>query len=64
MTCQDDTGVEGVAVEKNPGQKTIKVGKRLASSKIKQEHHETREEANEAMEANASNLKVDAVDQA
>ena len=56
--------MEGVATKKNKNnEKTMKVGKRLASKLLKQREHESKEDAEAAQEKGKENLKVEAVTQ-
>lgn len=56
-------GTEGIAVQKNPKQKTLKVGKKLASKLIKQRQHETKEDAQECHDKAKEGLTASGVDQ-
>ena len=60
---KDELGVEGIATKKKGGEKTMKVGKRLASKLVKRSEHETKEDAEASQEKGKENLKVDAVTQ-
>ncbi|CAK9086276.1 unnamed protein product [Durusdinium trenchii] len=54
----DDEGQEGVAIEKNPGQKVITLGKKVSTSKVKHVDHDSKQEAADAHEKARSNLQV------
>lgn len=61
-TLQDDTGVEGVAVNRFPKQKVLKVGKRLAAEKVKMQHHDNKEDHQETYDKMSSQMKVNSID--
>lgn len=56
-------GNEGVAIKKDPGVKTLKIGKKLASTLVKQRAHDSREEAAEAHQKAKEGLAVASADE-
>lgn len=62
---EDDTGEEGVAVDKHPeGQKTIVMGKRFAVEKGRREVHDSVEEQRESQKKLAEKIQVKSTTQA
>lgn len=62
--CEDESGVEGVAVKCRPdGQKLIVVGKRFSAESVKQQQHENKEDQLEAHQKQSRSMQVNAVDQ-
>lgn len=64
LHSQDDEGNEGIAVAKNPGEKLLRIGKKMASTLVRQKQHDSKDEAKEEQEKGAKALKVKGVDQA
>lgn len=62
--AEDDQGVEGVAIKKNPGEKVMKVGKKVAANKIRSVQHEDKDSMNSAHEDASRDLVVQAQTQA
>ena len=51
--------MEGVAVKRNPKEKILKVGKRVAASKIRRAEHSDRDEMNRVQEKNAVSVQAE-----
>ena len=48
-----------MAIKRNPKEKILKVGKRVAASKIRRAEHSEKEEMNKAQERNTEAVHVD-----